>query len=417
MTPAAPPVDAPNRTFFSCFNGYRALAAVAVLVLHTTFVSGTIGRNPSLGIFGLDLGQFLIRLDVGVSVFFLISGFLLYRPFVNAHLRGDPGPGLRDYFVGRFLRIFPAYWVALIAVVWVFHQTGPRHSIDNFGDFVSYFGLLQQYTADHAYGGIQQAWTLCVEVAFYLFLPLWAVGMRVGARRVKSVVRVELIGLAVLFASGITYRMVVLTINDQGGNELSWLPAFFDQFALGMLLAVVSAGIETGRVRSRLAEAAGRQPLVCWALAAVSFVAVSTLFDLPLDYRQLSRGQWLAWTLLYGATAFFLLLPGIFGSQERGLVRRMLQHPLLVSAGIVSYGIYLWHELWLERFFHSTGLPVQNADVFAVLGYAGMLSVIAAIVSWNFIESPALRLRRGLSELKRGSAPAAAPAEQDVTTM
>jgi peptidoglycan/LPS O-acetylase OafA/YrhL len=277
--------------------------------------------------------------------------------------------------------------------------------------------LLQQYTASHAYGGIQQAWTLCVEIAFYLFLPLWAVGMRVLARRSKGVVRVELVALAVLFATGIAYRMIVLTLNAQGGNELSWLPAFFDQFALGMLLAVVSAGMETGRVKARLAEAAGRNPWVCWAVAGAAFVAVSTLFDLPLDYRQLSRGQWLAWTLLYGATAFFLLLPGIFGDQDRGIVRRVLRHPVLVGAGVVSYGIYLWHELWLERFFHSTGLPVQDVNVFAVLGYAGMLSLVAAIASWNFIESPALRLRRALSGSARGSAPSAAAAEDNVTTM
>lgn len=399
-----------ERGFFPCFNGYRALAAVAVLVLHTTFVSGTIGRDH-------DLGQFLIRLDVGVSVFFLISGFLLYRPFVLRHLRGNEGPGLRDYFLGRFLRIFPAYWVALIAVVWVFNQDGPKHSINNVGDFISYFGLLQQYTASHAYGGIQQAWTLCVEIAFYLFLPLWAVGVRAAARRWGSVVRVELVGLAVLFAAGITYRMVVLSINPRPLIELSWLPAFFDQFALGMLLAVVSAGIETGTVKSGVAEAAGRRPWACWVLAGASFVAVSTLFDLPLDYQELSRGQWLAWTLLYGATAFFLLLPGIFGNQDRGIVRRALRHPVLVGTGVVSYGIYLWHELWLGRFFSSTGLPVFRANVFAVLGYAGMLSVIAAILSWNFIESPALRLRRGFSGLARNATSTATTAEGDVTTM
>ena len=101
-----------------------------------------------------------------------------------AHFHERSGPGLRDYFIGRFLRIYPAYWVALIAVVWVFQQPGPKQQINNVGDFIAYFGLLQQYTAAHAFGGIQQAWTLCVEVAFYVFLPLWALGVRAVARRV-----------------------------------------------------------------------------------------------------------------------------------------------------------------------------------------------------------------------------------------
>lgn len=388
------------RPFFPCFDGYRALAAVAVLVLHATFVSGTISRNH-------DLGQFLIRLDVGVSVFFLISGFLLYRPFVLEHLRGRPGPGVRDYFLGRFLRIFPAYWVALIAVVWVFRQSGPRHEVNNVGDFISYFGLLQQYTASHAYGGIQQAWTLCVEIAFYLFLPVWALLVRAVGRRTGHVVRVELVGLVLLYATSVAYRMIVLSLNAQGGNEMSWLPAFFDWFALGMLLATVSAGIETGRMRSRLAEAAGRLPWVCWTIAALAYIAVSTLFDLPLDYSPLDRGQWLAYGVLYGITAFFLLLPGVFGPQDRGIVRGFLRHPWIAGAGVVSYGIYLWHELWLERFFHSTGLHAQNANAFAVLGYAGLLSLIAAMLSWQFIESPALRLRRGAAAWARGDRAAA----------
>jgi peptidoglycan/LPS O-acetylase OafA/YrhL len=69
----------PRRVFFPCFDGYRALAAGAVLLLHVGVASGFVFRNE-------DIGQYVFRLDVGVAVFFLISGFLLYRPFVAAHL-------------------------------------------------------------------------------------------------------------------------------------------------------------------------------------------------------------------------------------------------------------------------------------------------------------------------------------------
>jgi peptidoglycan/LPS O-acetylase OafA/YrhL len=386
--------------FFPCFDGYRAFAASAVLVLHASVLSGIVFRHN-------DLGHYLSRLDVGVSVFFLISGFLLYRPFVLSHLRGRSGPGLRDYFLGRFLRIFPAYWAALIAVVWVFHQPGPQHRIGNIGDFVSYFGLLQQYTPGHAYGGIQQAWTLCVEVAFYLFLPVWAMCVRAVARRVGRVVEVEVAGLAVLFLTGIAYRMVVLTVNPGGSNELSWLPAFFDQFALGMLLAVVSAGQQEGLLRSRLAEAVGRRPWACWAAAALCFWAVSTRFGLPIGYPLLTRGEWLAWTLGYGLTAFFVLLPGVFGPQDRGIGRRLLRHPAVVQVGVVSYGVYLWHELWLDRFFESTGLRPLRANLFAVLAYAGALSFMVAYASWHLIERPAMRLRGGIQAWTRSDRSAA----------
>ncbi len=381
-----------GRTFFPCLDGYRALAALAVLVLHASVISGFVFREHTLG-------QYLSRLDVGVSIFFLISGFLMYRPFVMAHLGGGDQPRLRDYFAGRFLRIYPAYWVALIAVVWVFEQPGPSHRIENVGDFVAYFGLLQQYSASHAFGGIQQAWTLCVEVAFYVFVPIWAFAVGAIARRFRNVVRWELIGLAVLYATGIAYRMIVLSVDPTNNVEITWLPAFFDQFALGMLLAVVSAAGQTGAMRSRAADLAGRHPWVCWGIAAVCFWAVSTRFGLPVGYPTLSRGEWLAWTLGYGFTAFFLLLPAVFGDQQEGLLRRMLRHRIVVFVGVVSFGIYLWHELWLDTFFRSTGFEpfVPGANVAAVLVYATGLSVLVAWASWSLLERPVMRLRGRLA--------------------
>ncbi len=384
--------NTPTKGFFPTLDGYRAIAALAVLVLHASVISGFVFRNT-------EAGQYLVRLDIGVSIFFLISGFLLYRPFVLSHINKQPGPGLRHYFVGRFLRIYPAYWVALIAVVWIFKQPGPQHRIDSVGEFLAYFGLFQQYFAKTAYGGIQQAWTLCVEVSFYLFLPLWAITIRTFTRRTKNIVAVELIGLVILFVTGIAYRMLVLSIDPGNAVEISWLPAFFDQFALGMLLAVVSAGTETKKIKGTVTELAGRHPWVCWGIAAVCFWVVSTQVGLPIGYPRFSQGQWLAWSTGYGVTAFFFLLPAVFGNQNESFVRKLLRHPVLVFVGLVSFGVYLWHELFLDRFFTSTGTQpfVPGANFLAVLIYAGALSLIAAALSWNIIEKPVMQLRKRLA--------------------
>jgi peptidoglycan/LPS O-acetylase OafA/YrhL len=394
-TTATNPPRVAGRAFFPTLDGYRAIAATAVVVLHASVISGFVFRNE-------DLGKYFSRLDIGVSIFFLISGFLMYRPLVLAHFQDRPRSSLRDYFVGRFLRIYPAYWVALIAVVWVFQQPGPKHQINDLGDFIAYFGLLQQYTAEHAYGGIQQAWTLCVEVAFYVFLPLWAFGIRAVSGRVsrraagtsgRGAVRIELVGLVLLFATGIVYRMAVLTIEPTNAVEISWLPAFFDQFALGMLLAVVSAGRESGRMRVSIVDTVGRHPWCCWAVAAVAYVVVSQA--LPVGYPTFSRAEWLTWTLGYGCIAFALLLPAVFGDQRQGVLRRALCHPILVFLGLVSFGIYLWHELWLDRFFQSTELvPFDpGANVIAVFIFAMSLSIVAGYCSWKLVEQPVMRLR------------------------
>src|SRR5947209_19307560 len=98
----APP---PGNPRFPLVDGMRAIAALLVLVVHTSFLSGAD--------FGAWYGKYASRFDVGVPIFFAISGFLLYRPFVAAHLEGKAGPRVGDYAWRRFLRIVPAYWFAL----------------------------------------------------------------------------------------------------------------------------------------------------------------------------------------------------------------------------------------------------------------------------------------------------------------
>ena len=62
---------------------------------------------------GTWYGPFTTRLNLGVTIFFLISGFLIYRPFVNSRMNGAPATPLARFLERRFLRIFPAYWLAL----------------------------------------------------------------------------------------------------------------------------------------------------------------------------------------------------------------------------------------------------------------------------------------------------------------
>jgi len=159
---AARPVPAAPGTrpdHFPCFDGLRAIAASTIVLTHVAFVTRLNRMNP--------LGPYFARMDIGVSVFFLISGFLLYRPFVLAHLQGRPQPATRAYFRRRFLRIFPAYWLVLVFVFVVF-RTSTLHGP---GDAVIYFGLLQIYSRSHITHGLTQAWSLCTELTFYLFLP------------------------------------------------------------------------------------------------------------------------------------------------------------------------------------------------------------------------------------------------------
>ena len=151
---------------FPLLDSVRAIAALSVLVFHASFWS-------KITLTGSALAPFLTRLDVGVAIFFVLSGFLLYRPFVRAHLQGTPEPRAVAYGWRRALRILPAYWLALTVIALVV----PKPDTFQADHAVVYYGFLQIY-GDLVFGGISQAWTLCVEVTFYAMLPLWALAMR-----------------------------------------------------------------------------------------------------------------------------------------------------------------------------------------------------------------------------------------------
>ncbi|MCB1032091.1 MAG: acyltransferase, partial [Acidimicrobiales bacterium] len=106
----SPQLETPNQRF-AALEGIRALCALAIVVFHArTFTGPPWGTGGGEG----DAGPWLAHLNVGVSVFFVLSGFLLFRPFVQAHLTDEGPPVLRGYLARRMIRIYPAYWLALI---------------------------------------------------------------------------------------------------------------------------------------------------------------------------------------------------------------------------------------------------------------------------------------------------------------
>jgi peptidoglycan/LPS O-acetylase OafA/YrhL len=382
-------VDASPAGRFPCFDGFRAAAALSVLVFHVAATAGSSLRSDGAG-------PYLARLDVGVAVFFLISGFLLYRPFVAAHLDGGSRPAPASFFKRRFLRIFPAYWLATTAVVYVF-SSWAGGSITDLKRFVLYYSLMHSYNYGTIFAPLLQAWTLATEVAFYLFLPLWAFVIRrlaTGAAPARRL-RVELTGLAVLFVVSFAYRAVVLVYapDHRAGQLLMWLPAWLDLFAVGMALAVT----RTWHARRGNATPFGlghpAAPATCWALAAVAFWVVSTRIGIDPSVPGFTTAQDIGVHELYGLTAFFFLLPGVFGAQDEGLIRRVLRSRVAQSLGLVSYGIYLWHENWISEYLEWRDLRVFAAPFWPMLGAVLALTLASAALSYVLIERPALRLK------------------------
>jgi peptidoglycan/LPS O-acetylase OafA/YrhL len=372
---------------FPCFDGFRAIAALSVLMTHVGFTSGLNGRS--------SFGAYTARMDIGIAVFFLISGFLLYRPFVAARFAAGPGPGVVPYFWRRALRIIPAYWVALTVVIFVLGH-GPR----DFKSLTLWYGLAHIYSYEHVIGPIVQSWTLATEISFYLFLPAyaWFMSRVVGGVSERRQLRSELAGLAVMYVSAFAFRSVFLAGDASprvNGTLTKWLFANLDLFALGMLLAVLSVWISRGeRRRAPLGVDRPWAPGVCWALAALGFWVVSTRLGLPrqtIDYEPLGE---LAQQFLYGVISLLILVPGVFGPQDRGLVRAFLRHPVVHVLGLISYGLYLWQNVWVEEYMDRVDARLFATPFGEMLIVVLVLSIAAAAISYVAIERPVLRLKQ-----------------------
>lgn len=397
--PADPGQLATPHAHFPCFDGLRAIAAIVVVVHHSAF---RVGKTLSGG-----AAPYLSRMDVGVAIFFAISGFLLYRPFVARSFTDEPAPDVRAFWWRRALRIFPAYWVALTLVI-VFFGTRVAGGIKG---YAAHYALVHVYTSRRiAVGGINQSWTLAVEISFYLFVPFYAWVMRsLGKDRApRSRLRLEIAGLGVLVLVAQVTRVFVFWGPFDRVRQLGqyWLPTNLDWFAAGMLLAVVSAWVVTGRVRARWLDVVGNLALVWWALAALAFWSVSNL-GLALGLGAIPGKQFYARQVLFGLTAFFLLVPAVFGAADRGIVRRFLQWRPVAYVGLVSYGVYLWHQEWVAQ--ASTWIRLPSPPPFegsfgALLTIVVAWSLIAASLSYVIIERPVLALKARLPGTRRGEA-------------
>ncbi len=377
-----------ERVKFPCFDGFRALAAISVLVTHVAYLSGFDIHSR--------FGAFTARMDVGVAVFFMISGFLLYRPFVASRIAGRHGPRPASYFWRRALRILPAYWLALTITVFVLHVPKELPSAKN---LFLFYGLLHPYSVDNFFGPILSSYTLTTEISFYVFLPLYAfvIARAAATPQPQAQMRRELVVLAGLVAAGVVYRAVVTAADFDATRTAQLqnvLPGWVDVFAIGMVLAVISAWITHRRVAAPAGLDRRWAPTVCWALAAAAFVAISLWIGKP-PRGQVTYTFWedMGIHYLYLAVALFFLLPGIFGSQREGAIRRLLRNPAVVFLGLISYGLYLWNETLMEKYIEWTSSTPFNTSFPVMLLIVFVATSMVATISYLVVEKPVLSLK------------------------
>jgi peptidoglycan/LPS O-acetylase OafA/YrhL len=376
----------PAHDRYPCFDGIRAIAALMVIVYHAVFFA-TWFDTPG--------GRFLWNLNSGVWAFFAISGFLLYRPFAASHVDDGPRVAVGRYALRRVARIYPAYWAVLAFFTFVSH----RASIKGVDGFFQNVTLTQTYV--HARNpflvGLPPAWSLVVEMTFYVFLPVYALAVGALARRLRPLVT-ELVGVAVLVAIGVGAIVAVAE-----GHDAPWitvLPQHIAAFALGMLLAVLSTHRLSDASRSRL-ELLGRASWAWWTAALVAFIAIPLVFRVE-PFTVMTSAQVIGLNICQTLLGFCLVVPAVFGPQQEGAIRRLLRTRTLVFLGLISYGLYLWHWFVLEIVQEDwLGWPLRKGNWVVVFVLGLPLVIAAATASWYVIERPVLRWAQSVGRRPR----------------
>jgi peptidoglycan/LPS O-acetylase OafA/YrhL len=305
--------------------------------------------------------------DLGVSAFFVLSGFLITWLLLKEHARTGT-VSLMGFYWRRTVRIFPAYYVFLaVSFLWDAHRGDPRSepaTVSALTYTLNYYNALH----GHPSSSVAHAWSLAVEEQFYLLWPaLFLLAMPLGRAGVARVLVLAIAAVAAwrsaLYLSGIAGEAYAYNAFDTR----------FDNLAVGCLLAVLLTHRPAARAASSIA---GRWwgPLVTAALLVASRTMLGDRYHYSVGFT--------VDAILVAVLIVQLLLV------HSARAWRWLDHPTVRYLGLLSYPLYLYHGFGISV---ARRLPALPGPVGLAVACAAATAIAA--VSYHVVERPAMRLR------------------------
>lgn len=383
-------------------DGVRVIAALAVLAIH-------VGGETGFAFGGTPVSWVLSRGDIGVPIFFTLSGLLLYRPWAARALGTGESPATTAYLWRRAVRILPAYWVVVV----IAFATLNHARILSVFSWTQYLLLTQVYDTHPWWPGtgapgLQQMWSLAVEVSFYAALPLVAGLLTWYASRAGPDVRQR--------ARRLLTGIAALTLVSYGIAVLEFYPSFhpwigetvlllMTWFTPGMAMAALAAWAKAepgpdGPVRS-LIRTIGHSGGVCWLIAAMVFVIACTPITGNETLTIGSLWQTEIKTALYAIIAAAIVAPAAFQPAGATWLSLVLGNRIMRFLGRISYGIFLWQyvvlyavfAVWhIRDVFHGGSFTWFSATFVGIV--ITVVTIAVATMSYYLIESPAQKLAK-----------------------
>lgn len=368
------------RLHFSELDGYRGCAALLVVMYHVY----TYSSKGKAVYADTPLHLVFDSLHGAVAWFFVLSGFLIFLPFAQAALKQQAPESTRGFLVRRAIRILPAYFAVIIPIAPALYTREPGQVID----LLKHLLFIHVFDDRTIFSILGPAWSVGDEVGYYLFLAglgplIYRLCRAFATRQARTIALALLIGA--LIATSIAYKVWAYAVAgipfDIAYGSIYYGPvAKFDTFGLGMLLAVAYATLERPLFGARPAQ----------------FLRIGgglVLLGL-LPWRLSSTTAELSFATLSGL-GFALILGSTVLGPRSSRWEASLAVPPLRGLGLISYSLYLWHEIVILLLI-ATGVLIRGSALAFPLCLLITIacSLLVATVSYRFIERPALQLRQ-----------------------
>jgi peptidoglycan/LPS O-acetylase OafA/YrhL len=341
-----------------------------------------------------------MRGEVGVSIFFVLSGCLLATPFWNAFIGKTPQPKMRTYFQNRAARILPAYYLILILSTFLAVKIIDFEIV--WSRIVSGVFLVSHFHWNTFFASELDPplWTITLEIWSYILLPIVLFSIFWKARTVKAAAIG--MGIWIVFLQSLQPLLIKYFMTDDygkgwdwgwaGGAKL-WLPywnlaSFFTQFLLG-----ASAALYISHRKSKGTQPSKKYDLLSLAAILVAFVLIQVRL-IPGVPDAITRQPYIS--PLYAAIVAFALATVPFST----FLANFLEMRFFKRVATLSFGLYLWHymimQIWQNKmddtyYYYGTSNLGRWADSTLIVI---LLTWVFAEISWRFFESPILRKSR-----------------------
>ncbi|MFN8166888.1 MAG: acyltransferase [Bacteroidia bacterium] len=369
-----------NKVYFPNLNGLRFIAAFLVLVHHNErirlrFAWTNHWDNPFIIIIG----------KLGVILFFVLSGFLI--TYILLREEKESGTiSVKDFYLRRILRIWPLYYLVVLAGLFVLPYLSPlSYGNDfsmlfaNYGSNITLFIFFLPnlaYVLNSSIPFISQAWSVGVEEQFYLQWPLL----------MKSVKRKLPLLLGIIFSYNILrFALFAFSKNRPEATGLKALWHFIELFNIDCMAIGGLAALFYYRNTTAILNLVYHR--------ATQIITVLLLFLLIGFGIRIPYFHYQFYSIL-----FAILILNLATNKKSVF---SLENPALNYLGKISYGIYMYHPLTLYvvcRFLFERNLSNPFIELFA----GTVFTVLISAISYEFFEKFFLKKKLRFSKFISG---------------